>query len=66
LGSESDGYMRQFGFGDGTFDSNMINLSIIVASLPLVIEISVGAFGYCRDCAMSGESVGLLRRLMDL
>jgi hypothetical protein len=58
--------MIPFGLGDGTFENNVINLSVIVVPLPLVIKIGVGASGYCKDCTMGGEGVGLLRRLADL
>jgi hypothetical protein len=54
------------GLGDGTFDNDMIDLSVVISSLPLVIEINVGTSGDCEDCAMSGKSIGLLRRLVDL
>jgi hypothetical protein len=58
--------MRIFVLGDGTIDSNVINLSVIVASLPLVIKIGVGASGYCKDYAMCGKGISLLRRFVDL
>jgi hypothetical protein len=59
-------YMRPFGLGDGAFDDNVVNLSIIVSFLPLVIKIGIGASGNCENCAMGGKVVGLLRRLVDL
>jgi hypothetical protein len=52
--------------GDGAFDDNVVNLSIIVSFLPLVIKIGIGASGNCENCAMGGKVVGLLRRLVDL
>jgi hypothetical protein len=59
-------YMGPLGLGDETFDNNMIDLSIVISSLPLVIEISVGTSGDCKNCEVGGEAIGLLRRLADL
>jgi hypothetical protein len=64
LGKTSTRFLQ--GLGDGAFDGNVIDLSIIVSLLPFVIEISVGAFGNCENCAMGGETVDLLQRLADL
>jgi hypothetical protein len=58
--------VRPFGLGDGTFDNDVINLPVIVVSLPFVIKVGVGASGYCENCAMSGKGIILLRRLTDL
>jgi hypothetical protein len=55
-----------FGLCDGAFDDNMINLPIIISSLPLVIEIGVGASDDCKNCVVGGKIVGLLRILTDL
>jgi hypothetical protein len=44
----------------------MIDLSIIVYLLSLGVEIGVGPSSDCEDCVMGGESVGLLRRFLDL
>jgi hypothetical protein len=44
----------------------MIDLSAVISSLPLVIEIGVGTSGDYKDCAMSGEGFSLLRRLSNL
>jgi hypothetical protein len=44
----------------------MINLPIIVYVLSLGVKIGVGTFGDCKDCAMGGEGVRLLRRFLDL
>ncbi len=60
------GYLGPFGLGDGAFDGYMIDLSIVVSPLLLSVEINVGTSGDCEDCAMSGKSIGLLRRLVDL
>jgi hypothetical protein len=54
------------GLGNGVFDSDMVNLPIIVSTLSLHIKISIGVSGDCQDYAMGGESVGLLRRFLDL
>jgi hypothetical protein len=58
--------MRPFGLGNGAFDGNIIDLPVIISPLPLVIEISVGASGDSKNCAMGGKVVGLLWRLTDL
>jgi hypothetical protein len=55
-----------FGFGDRTFDNHMIDLSVIVSSLPLVFEIGIGVSGDGEDCAVGGEVVALLRRFTNL
>jgi hypothetical protein len=55
-----------FGLGNGTFDSNMVDLSIIVSTLSLGIKISVRTSSDYEDCVVSGESVGLLWGLLDL
>jgi hypothetical protein len=52
-----------FGLGDGAFDNNVIDLSVIISRLPLVIEIGVGAFGDYKNCVVGGKAVGLLWRL---
>jgi hypothetical protein len=54
------------GLGNRAFDSDVVNLLVIVSTLSLSIKISRGASGDCQDCAMSGESVGLLWRFLDL
>jgi thiazole synthase ThiGH ThiG subunit len=58
--------MRPLGLGAGAFDDKMIDLSVVISSLPLVIEISVGASSDCKNCVMSGKAIVLLRRLIDL
>jgi hypothetical protein len=58
--------MGPFDLGDRAFDSDVINLFIVISSLPFVIEVSVGAFDDCKDCAMSGKGINLLWRLTDL
>jgi hypothetical protein len=58
--------MGPFGLGDGAFNDNVIDLSVIVSLLVFVIKISVGASGNCENCVMGEKVVGLLRRLMDL
>jgi hypothetical protein len=44
----------------------MIDLSVIISSLPLVFETSIGVSGDSDDCAVDGEVVTLLWRLLDL
>jgi hypothetical protein len=46
--------MGPFGFGDGTFDSNMIDLPIVVSALSLCVKGSVGTFGDFEDCLALG------------
>jgi hypothetical protein len=58
--------MGPFGLGDGVFDDNVIDLSVIVSSLPLVTKIGVGASGNGENYSVGGEVVGLLWRLTDL
>jgi hypothetical protein len=55
-----------FGLGNRTFDDDVINLAIIISVLALGLKISIGSFGDCQDCAVGVESVGLLRRFLDL
>jgi hypothetical protein len=55
-----------FGLCNGTFDGDVINLPIIITTLSLGVEVSVGTFGNSKDGAMSGESIGLLQRFLDL
>jgi hypothetical protein len=55
-----------FGLGNGTFDSDMIDLSVIVMVLSLGVEIGVGTSSNCKDCTVVGESFRLLWRFLDL
>ncbi len=66
MGGECYGYMRPLGLGDGAFEDNVIDLSVIVCLLPLVIKIGAGASSDCKNCEVGGEAIGLLRRLADL
>jgi hypothetical protein len=66
LGGEGYRHVGSFSLGNGTFDSNMIDLSIISSLLPLGVKISVGTSGDCEDCAIGGKSIDLLRRLTSL
>jgi hypothetical protein len=58
--------VRPFGFGDRTFDSQMIDLSVVVSLLPLVLKVGIGASNDSEDCAMGGKVVALLWRFTDL
>jgi hypothetical protein len=58
--------MGPFGLVNGAFDIYMIDLPVIVSVLSLGIKIDVGTPVNCEDCVVGGESVGLLRRLLDL
>jgi hypothetical protein len=55
-----------FGLCNGTFDGDMINLPIIIMMLSLGVDIGIGTSNNCKDCAVCGESVCLLRRFLDL
>jgi hypothetical protein len=55
-----------FGLGTRTFDSNTIDLPVVVSALSLGIKISLGTFGNCEDCVMGGQGISLLWRLLDL
>jgi hypothetical protein len=54
--------MGPFGSGYRAFDSDMVDLSIIVSSLSLGVKLIIIAFRDCEDCAVGGEDVGLLWR----
>jgi hypothetical protein len=54
-----------FGLGDRTFDDDVIDLPVVITALSLGIEVGIGTFGNCEDCAVGGESVGLLWRFLD-
>jgi hypothetical protein len=43
----------------------MIDLPVVVFVLSFGIKISVGIFNNCEDCAMGGEGMDLLWRLLD-
>jgi hypothetical protein len=47
--------------GDGAFDDDVIDLSVIVSLLPFVIKISVRSSSDCENCVVGGKFVGLLR-----
>jgi hypothetical protein len=44
-----------FGLGNGALNGYMIDLSVIVYSLPLGVEIGVRTSGDCKDCVMGGK-----------
>jgi hypothetical protein len=54
-----------FGLGYGALD-DMINLPIVTFELSLGIKIGVGTSDDCEDCAMGGEGIRFLRRLLSL
>jgi hypothetical protein len=58
--------VRPSGFGDRTFDSYVIDLSIVVSPLPFIVEVGVGTFGDGENCTMGGKVVDFLWRLTDL
>jgi hypothetical protein len=55
-----------FDLADRAFDSNVIDLPVIVSALSLGIKIGVRTSGDCEDCVVGGEGVGLLQRFLDL
>jgi hypothetical protein len=54
--------MGPFGSGYGAFDNDMIDMSIIVSTLPLDIKIGVGASVDCEDYVVCREGIRLLWR----
>jgi hypothetical protein len=59
-------YVRPFSLSNRTFDSDVIDLPVIIVALSLGVKINIGASGNCEDCAMGGEDVSLLWRFLDL
>jgi hypothetical protein len=55
-----------FGLSNRTFDSDVIDLPIIIVALSLSVEVSIRTSGNCVDCAMGREGVGLLWGFLDL
>jgi hypothetical protein len=58
--------VEPFGLRNGTFNGDVINLSVIIMTLSLGVEVSVGTSGNYKDCVMCGKSVILLQRFLDL
>jgi hypothetical protein len=58
--------VRPFGLCNRTFDGDMIDPPVIIMTLSLCVKISNETSGDCEDCAVCGESIGLLWRFMDL
>jgi hypothetical protein len=58
--------MGPFGLHNGTFDKDVINLPVIITTLSLGVEIGIETSVNYKDCAICGESVGLLRRFLVL
>jgi hypothetical protein len=44
-----------FGLSNGTFDSDVIDLPVIIMMLSLGIKVGIGTSGNCEDCAMGGK-----------
>jgi hypothetical protein len=55
-----------FGFSDRAFDNHVIHLSVVVYSLPFVVNAGVGASDDGKNCTMDEKVIGLLWRLTDL
>jgi hypothetical protein len=49
-----------FGLCNRTFDGDVTNLPVINMTLSLGVEIGIRTSGNCKDCALCGESIGLL------
>jgi hypothetical protein len=58
--------MGPFGLGDGTFDSKMVNLVIIISVLPLGFEVCVRTLGNCEYGSVGGKVLGLLQGFLRL
>jgi hypothetical protein len=58
--------VRPFGLGNRTFDNDVIDLPVIIVMLPFGVKVGIGTSGNYEDCAMGGESIGLLQRFLDL
>jgi hypothetical protein len=52
--------MGPLSLGNATFDSDMVNLTIIVPALPFGFEIRVSTSGASQNGVMSGEGLELL------
>jgi hypothetical protein len=66
LDGEGYGHVGPFGLSNRAFDDYMIDLSIIISPLPLCVNICVRTSGDGKDCAVGGEGISLLWRLVDL
>jgi hypothetical protein len=55
-----------FGLSDGAFDNYMIYFSVVISTLSFGVEISIGTFSNCEDCAVGGEGFRLLWGFLDL
>jgi hypothetical protein len=55
--------VRLFSLCDRAFDLHIVNLAAVFSLLPLVLEVQVGASGYCVVGSDGWEIVALLRRL---
>jgi hypothetical protein len=58
--------VRTFDLCNGTFDDNVIDLPVIITTLSFSVEIGIATSDNCENCAMCGETVGILRRFLDL
>jgi hypothetical protein len=66
LGRRKLWHVGPFGLCNGAFDGDVIDLPVIITALSLDVEVRIGTSYNCKDCAMCGESIGLLRRFLDL
>jgi hypothetical protein len=55
-----------FGLGDPTFDSDVIDLPVVITMLSLGIEVSISTSSDCEECVMGRESFILLLVFLDL
>jgi hypothetical protein len=58
--------VRPIGLGDRAFDSYVVYFSVVVSALSFSVEVNVGSFGDYEDCAVGGEGIRLLQRLLNL
>jgi hypothetical protein len=54
------------GLGDGTFDSHVIDLSVVVSLLPLIVKVGIRSSSNGENGVMGGKVAILLRRFVDL
>jgi hypothetical protein len=58
--------VRLFGLCNGTFDSHVVYLSVVVPALSLAFEVCIRASNDCKDCDMGWEGFVMLLGFLDL
>jgi hypothetical protein len=66
LDGEGYGNVGPIGLGNGAFDNYVIYFFVVVSVLSVGVKVSIGTSDDCEDCAMSGEGLSFLLRLLDL